>query len=162
MIIPAQEILSGQRRAELKDKVVLTGIDLPYQDEHRTPFSVFTGQPTIGAVIHAQIIAQLMDGRIYSELSNLGRDLLLLIIGLFGGVLSWRLWNRPRGYLNLGVATAALVALDAISFSMVRLTLPITVALYVWFVAVTAGYHLHTIAAWLSAARAGHGLQPQL
>jgi adenylate cyclase len=162
LIIPAQDVLSGNRQNELRDRVVLTAIDLPYQDEHRTPFSVFTGQPTIGAIIHAQMIAQLLDGRIYSELGDVSRKLFLLTIGVVGGLLSWLLWHRPRNFLNLGAATAALVALDAMCFGLARITLPITVALYVWFVAVTAGYHLRTIVSWASARWPGTGWQPEV
>jgi CHASE2 domain-containing sensor protein len=146
--IPAQEVLLGKANNKLEGKVVLTGIDLPYQDQHRTPLSVWTDKPTIGVIIHAQMIAQLIDARRYSELAGAGREYFLLVIGLLGCLLSWWLWRRPRSVLGLGVATAALVTVDAMSFGLARLTLPIILALYVWFVAVTAGHHLHAIASW--------------
>jgi CHASE2 domain-containing sensor protein len=151
LTIPAQEVLQGRANSELKGNIVLTGIDLPYQDQHRNPFSVWTDKPTIGVIIHAQIIAQLMDGRRYSELAGLDRQLFLAAVALLGGLLSWWLWRRPRNFLGLGAATAILVALDALSFGLLRLTLPIILALFVWSVAVTAGHHLHTTAAWISA-----------
>lgn len=152
LTIPAQELLPGSSDAkvqgilqELSGKIVITGIDLPYVDRHRTPFSLWTGQPMLGVMVHAQILAQLLDGRRRSDLSPAGDRLFLSAVGLFGLALGWRYWQRRANFLSLGVATAVLVAIDAALFLWWRTALPLTLALYVWGVAVTAGHHLRKV-----------------
>jgi adenylate cyclase len=161
LTIPARDLLGNDSRArelqsQLKNKIVLTGIDLPYTDPHRTPLSIWTGEPMLGIAVHAQILAQLLDGRRFSEFTASGSQLFLLIFALFGATLGWCFWRRRVNFLSIGVATAFLVAIDALLFSWLRFILPFTLALYVWFVSVTAGHHFRRLVFWLSTLKRSH------
>jgi CHASE2 domain-containing sensor protein len=156
LTIPAHALLGNDSKArelqsQLKNKIVLTGIDLPYFDSHRTPLSIWTGEPMIGMAVHAQILAQLLDGRRFFEFTPSGRQSFLLMFALLGATLGWCFWRRRVNFLSIGVATAFLVAIDALFFSWLRFILPFTLALYVWFISVTAGHHFRRLALWLSA-----------
>lgn len=59
-IYPAQ-LLSVLPPDWLHGKIVLIGSLVPGQDEHRTPVSLFA-QPSFGVEIHAQALAQILDG----------------------------------------------------------------------------------------------------
>ena len=89
LIIPAQDLLPGAATAQrmlgqLTGKIVLIGIDLPYVDRHRTPLSLWTGEPMIGVMIHAQILAQLLDSRAFSDLTPAAQRMFLGAVGLLG------------------------------------------------------------------------------
>ena len=48
-----------------RDRIVIIGVDLPLQDRHPTPLSSFNDSSgTAGVLIHAHIIAQILDGRL--------------------------------------------------------------------------------------------------
>jgi CHASE2 domain-containing sensor protein len=160
LIISAKELLPGAdatRLAELarkvKGNVVLTGIDMPNSDRHDTALSVWTGEKMLGVLIHAQIIAQLLDGRYFYELEGRERMALLLGVGLIGLLLGWAVRGRRASFLNLSVATAILVAVDATCYYFLRTVLPFTLVLYVWFISVVAGQHLRSLAQWAMARR---------
>lgn len=70
-----------------KDKIVLIGADLPMNDRHRTPLATLLGSRAgslPGVVIHAQTLAQVLDGRSFPELGATGRFFLLLLASLAG------------------------------------------------------------------------------
>lgn len=154
-IIPAQDLLSPSSREALEalkskiaGRVVLTGIDMPNSDKHNTALTVYAGTAMRGLLIHAHIIAQYLDGRYYSELRGWQRGLFIAAVGVLGFGLSWLFWQRRMNFLSLGAATAALVVFDAAAYSVLRIVLPFTLALYVWFIAVTLGHHLRLIHGW--------------
>jgi CHASE2 domain-containing sensor protein len=105
----------------------------------------------LGALIHAHILAQLLDGRYLYELDGRARLLLLVGVGLAGLALGWTLGERRASLLNLGLATAVLVAIDALCYLGFRLVLPFTLMLYVWFIGALAGRHLRVLATWAAA-----------
>ena len=82
------------RRAELaqriKGNIVLTGIDMPNSDRHDTALSVWTEDKMLGAMIHAHILAQLLDGRYFTELAGRERT----------AWLAQRRPHRPRARLE--------------------------------------------------------------
>jgi CHASE2 domain-containing sensor protein len=154
--ISAKELLgnsSEARRQEIAQRVsgniVLTGIAMPNSDRHDTALSVWTDEKMLGVLVHAHILAQLLDGRYLHELDGRTRSLVLLGVGLIGVLLGWTLGERRAALLNLGLATAVLVAIDAICYSGLRLVLPFTLMLYVWFIGALAGRHLHVLMTWL-------------
>jgi adenylate cyclase len=162
LTIPAQDLLAAssdhkkiESLAQIAGKVVLTGIDLPYIDRFRTPLSIQTGTPMLGVMIHAQILAQIIDGRGLHDLSHTGDLLILVVVALVGLVLGWHFWQRRANFLSLGAATAVLVGIDVATFSLFRTVLPLTLALYAWFVAVTAGHHLRKLWQGMIASRPG-------
>ena len=102
----------------------------------------------LGVMIHAHIIAQLLDGRYFYELAGSERVAFLVVVAFVGLMLGWAVRGRRASFLNLTVATAILVAVDAACYYLLRTVLPFTLALYVWFIAVVAGQHLRSLAQW--------------
>jgi CHASE2 domain-containing sensor protein len=117
-------------------------------DEHDTALSVWTDRKMFGAIIHAHILAQLLDGRYFSELNGRNEMILLLAVGLGGVILGWALRDNHARLLNLGLATAVLVAIDAVCYLSLRLVLPFTLMLCVWFIGALAGRHLRKLVTW--------------
>ena len=156
--ISAGELLgaaSDARRQEIaqriKGNIVLTGIDMPNSDRHDTALSVWTDSKMLGVLIHAHILAQLIDGRYLYEPGGDARSILLAGLGVAGLLLGWIFGERRAGLLNLGLATAVLVGVDAVCYFGFRLVLPFTLMLYAWFIGALAGRHLHVLATWFGA-----------
>ena len=148
-LLPGADATRSRELAQrIKGNIVLTGIDMPNDDRHDTALSVWTDEKMLGVIIHAHIIAQLLDGRYFYDLEGKQRLALLLAVGLLGVGLGWGLREKRAAFLNLGVATAILVAIDAFCYSSLRIVLPFTLALYVWFIGVLLGQHLRTLALW--------------
>jgi len=158
LTVSAKDLLPGSdegRRKELaqriKGNIVLTGIDMPNSDRHDTALSVWTGDKMLGAMIHAHILAQLLDGRYFTELAGRRQSIWLAAVGLIGLVVGWTLRGRRAALLNFSVATAILVAIDAACYSGLRVVLPFALTLAVWFIGVLLGQHLRVLAWWASA-----------
>jgi class 3 adenylate cyclase/CHASE2 domain-containing sensor protein len=81
-------------------KVILVGADIPFQDRHRTPFSSALGEKVgtlPGVEIHAQVLAQIMDGRLDTGPDWVHEFLVALSLGLTALVVTfaeWRAWVR--------------------------------------------------------------------
>ncbi len=156
--VSAKDLLPGgdeARRQELesriKGNIVLTGIDMPNSDRHDTALSVWTDEKMLGVMNHAHIIAQLLDGRYFSELQGRERWGWLAAVGFIGLMLGWAMRGKRAAFLNLSVATAILVAIDAICYSGFRTVLPFALTLAVWFIGVVLGQHLRVLAWWVVA-----------
>lgn len=147
----AGETKAAAARAQLKGKAVLIGNDRPYVDRHRTPFSVKTGDDMLGLMIHGHITAQLVDGRSYAELGTIPTRVLVVALALIGFLLGWTFWEQRLDLTGRSMATVALVAIDALVYSQLRIILPFTVALTAWLIGVAGGHHLRTVVAWASA-----------
>ena len=157
LTIAAQDLLSGQPGAfqlqeHLKGKIVLVGLNFPYFDQHRTPLSVATKEGMLGVMIHAQMIAQLLDNRIYSELGLRAMAGFLAGVILVGLTLGWIFWKHAS-LLGQGAAAVALVSLDAVLYYVWRIYLPLTPALYVWFLAVLGGSNFRVLVDWMKERR---------
>ncbi|MGI9404450.1 MAG: CHASE2 domain-containing protein [Hyphomicrobium sp.] len=155
LTISANDLLPGgdpvrlqELRQRIKGNVVLTGYAMPNSDLHDTALSVRTKEKMLGVLIHAHIIAQLLDGRYFFELEARQKTIFLLVVTLIGFILGWAVRGKPAALLNLTVATAILVAIDAACYYFLRVVLPFTMALYMWFIGVVAGQHLHALATW--------------
>lgn len=147
----SDEVYRNELAQRVKGNIVLTGIDMPNSDHHDTALSVWTGDKMLGVMIHAHILAQLLDNRYFSELAGRERELWLASIGLIGLVLGWTLRGRRTAFLNFSVATAILVAIDAACYSGLRIVLPFGLTLAVWFIGVMLGQHLRVLAWWATA-----------
>lgn len=154
--IPAHEVLAARGEASatdvanaIKNSIVLIGIDFPYMDEHETPLTAWSGYPMKGVIIHANVIAQMLDSRYFYELTPLSRTVFLLALGSVGVILSWLFWRRTVDVSGIGFAAVGLVLLDALTFAGLRTALPLVFALYVWFTAVTFGHHAKTLIWWI-------------
>jgi CHASE2 domain-containing sensor protein len=147
----AGETKVAAARAQLKGKAVLIGNDRPYVDRHRTPFSVKTGDDMLGLMVHGHITAQLLDGRSYSELDATSTRVLVGALALLGFLLGWLFWAQRLDLTGRSIATVALVAVDALVYSQLRIILPFTVALTAWLIGVAGGHHLRAVVAWATA-----------
>ena len=112
-----------------------------------------TGEDMLGVMVHGQMIAQLLDGRIYSELPRAQLTAFLGGVLAIGLVVGWIFW-RHASLLGQGVAAVALVSLDAVLFYWWRIYLPLAPALYVWFLAVMIGSSFRTLVDWAGERRA--------
>jgi len=155
LIIPAETVLgvSGEAgasyaRANLKDKIVIIGGLFPDVDQHLTPFSARTGEKVPGAVIHAHIVAAMVDGRGVGQVDtdSLATLLELALVTGLAFLLGWRYRNKRKGLLIGSVATAVIIAIDTIVFWRFRIILPIVLALLAWFLGEFSG---HYIGRWL-------------
>jgi CHASE2 domain-containing sensor protein len=159
LTIAAQDLRSEQPNAvelqkQLKGKIVLVGLNFPYFDQHRTPLSVATKEGMLGVMIHGQMIAQLLDSRIYSELGLPEMAGFLAGVIVLGLLLGWIFWKHAS-LLGQSIAAVALVSLDAVLYYFLRIYLPLTPALYVWFLAVLAGSNLRVLIDWAKERRTG-------
>lgn len=159
VVVLAHDLLPGAgeakvaaARAQLKGKAVLIGNDRPYVDRHRTPFSVWAADEMLGLMIHGQITAQLLDGRSYSELDAAPARVLVTALALMGFVLGWIFWQQRLDLTGRTIATVALVAIDALVYSQLRIILPFTLALTAWLIGVAGGHHLRSLVTWASSA----------
>ncbi len=84
----ANEILSPEKGApplDLKGKIVLIGPDFAALDQHTLPFTVGKDKTFFpGVTIHAQAIAQILDGRFFYNWNATEQFMLLFLVGLLG------------------------------------------------------------------------------
>jgi adenylate cyclase len=155
LTVPAETLLrspddAGARmaRAGLKDKIVIIGGWFPDIDRHLTPHSVPAGEQQPGVLIHANLLAGLVDNRhvVQLETNSLAVRLELLAITALAFLIGWRTRNMPQGLLLGSVATVAIIAVDTFVFWQWRIILPFILALIAWFLGEFAG---HYIGRWL-------------
>jgi hypothetical protein len=144
-------------RPRLKDKIVIIGGALEDRDRHLTPMSVADGARMHGPRIHAQIAAQLIDGRSLQGLSMLQEFLVvfaLALIGLVGG----RVFRLSR-YQPLVYAAAFLLLVLAGGwlFAARGLILPSDTIFYSLLVGIWLG---HISVRWLPRLKAKGTRQP--
>ncbi|MFZ4806860.1 MAG: CHASE2 domain-containing protein [Hyphomicrobiaceae bacterium] len=153
--IPAQDLLAASAGAapagaplpDLKGRIVLLGGDFPLRDRHRVPLSVRDGEPVPGVLIHANVVAGLLEpGRAIRELTPATVRILLGVVAAAGFLLGWALWQSGAVRLvGWSFASAVLVAIDAFCFVKMQTLLPFTLALVAWVAGLTAGRALHIL-----------------
>ena len=142
--VEANDLLGSPEDAEpvlagLKDKIVLIGSDLVDIDRHLTPLSVVDESRMPGVKIHAQIVAQLIDGRWLRDLYK-PEELLMLLALAFAGYAASR--HPALGKFKHSLAWArstTLVFLGFFTFAFLGLILPYTTGLAAWITAVKTG-----------------------
>lgn len=148
--IPAQDILakSDSAIAALRDRIVIVGGDFQNRDRHRVPLSVRDGGDMTGVMIHAHLLAGMLDkGTAISELGPQAARWLLIGVASVGFCLGWLLWqSNVVSFVRWTLATLLLLAIDALCFRSFHLLMPFTLALTTWFASVTAGRAFHVIA----------------
>lgn len=125
----AEEALPVSWRAALANRIVLIGGDFVDRDQHFTPLSVQGGARSPGLLIHAQVLAQILDGRQMHSLSAGGEAIALLLLTLIGVHIAERR-QLPR-FAAEGGGLAVLVIIGALAFSS-GLVLPTTSLLTAW------------------------------
>jgi adenylate cyclase len=140
--------------ARLKDRIVLIGADLYLLDRHWTPFYIRTGRQIVGVEVHAQMVAELIDGnRSYNELEPPIRTVFLLVLAALGIWLGLRFQERKFDFLDWRVVSFGVIAVDLMSFKFLYLVLPFTHAAIAWGVAVATGTHFPRAVAWVRGRR---------
>ncbi|HUL81044.1 MAG TPA: adenylate/guanylate cyclase domain-containing protein [Gammaproteobacteria bacterium] len=84
--------------------IVLLGADLPNQDTFRTPLSVTGSEDMTGVLIHAQAVAQLLEGVRYPAFGAAGEAAILVVAVAIGIVVPFlRMRVVPQALAALGV-----------------------------------------------------------
>ena len=155
LTLPAETLLGDANdpvtkavQADLKDKIVIVGGLFPDIDQHLTPITSQHGERMPGALIHAQITAELMDGRSIVQVESDSWILRLELAALagLGFLVGWRYRLRRQGLVLGSIATAVIIALDTLVFWQFRIILPIVLALLAWFLGEFSG---HNVGRWL-------------
>jgi adenylate cyclase len=141
---PAEDPLVKAARAGLEGKIVILGGLLPDLDQHLTPLTALTQSRMAGALIHAHIAAEMVDGRSVGQLEvdSLALRLGLAFLAGFGFLVGWRYRLKRQGILLGSLATLVILALDTFVFWHARIILPIVLALVAWFLGEFAGHYL--------------------
>jgi adenylate cyclase len=151
LTVPAELLLKGPddqgtrlARAGLKDKIVIIGSWFPDIDRHLTPFSVAAGELQPGALLQANLLAGLLDGRhvVQLETNSLIVRLELIVITALAFLVGWWTRLKPQGLLVGSAATVAIIAVDTFVFWYWRIILPFVLALMAWFLGEFAGHYL--------------------
>ena len=139
LLRPAGDALLNAAKQGLKGKIVILAGMLTDIDMHRTPL-----QPMHGALIHAQILAGIVDGRSIGQIESgtLALPLTLAAITGLGFLVGWYFRYRRRGLLASGAATAVIIAVDTLVFWQFRIILPLVLALMAWFLGEFSGHYL--------------------
>ncbi|MGE0093852.1 MAG: CHASE2 domain-containing protein [Alphaproteobacteria bacterium] len=126
-VIPLSLAQPEMMKALFGGKIVLVGADLPLDDRHRTPFAVLGEDASgrmAGVAIHAQMVAQLLDGRRIHEGWWMAA-LLNLIFAAWGA--AWALGER-KGWAKAVAMAGGLAVLWAgglFAFASARWLLPL-------------------------------------
>jgi adenylate cyclase len=123
----------------LKDKIVLIGGDFFDRDQHLTPFSVASHHRYPGLFVHAQILAQLLDGRSLT-LPSLWWQFALMLAAAGLGFWSGRRTGERFLFVELA-SVAALILLGVLAFAYLHLIFPYTGTLLAWLAGASGGHY---------------------
>ncbi len=137
--LSAHEILSpgDASPASLKGKIVLIGPDFAGLDQHSVPFSLGSEQNLYpGISVHAQALAQILDGRFFLNWTTGQQFFLLFVFGLLGAGAGWTFHNT-RADLVIGVAGSLLIIALSIPFFVAHAPLPTALAIMSWALSIS-------------------------
>ena len=154
ILLKAPDARSQNLRAGLKNKIVIIGGLFPDIDRHLTPLTGAANELQPGAVIHAHIAAEMVDGRHITQLEtdSLALKLALLVVAAIAFLIGWRFRLTSQGLLLGSLATIAIILVDTFVFWKWRIILPIVLALLAWFLSEFTGRY---IGKWLGPRDAG-------
>ena len=161
-IVHAEALIAAARNpasgsdilSAIAGRIVLVGVDRPFQDQFSTPLGVRSGEKMPGVFVHAQMVAETVDGRRVSELTREQTRMLVLGMWLTGCVLSWLASRHGFSFARWTLGTILFVAIDVLLFYRWRLVLPFTSGMAAWVLGVTAGQFMREIS-FQPAARSG-------
>ncbi len=132
-------ILPESWRGAFKGKIVLIGGAFADRDLHLTPLTVATREPVHGVEVHAQILAQLRDGRTIYEMPPWAEFLVVAAVAALGIFAAHRWRLRGDSWVSSVVAFAAIVAVGGFLFWAGRLILPSATLFLAWAFGLLAG-----------------------
>ncbi len=135
-----ETLLPEHVKGLLKDKVVLIGADMVNIDQHLTPFSVLRKEKVPGVLIHAQIVAQLIDGREVFELNKVFEIIAVLLIVIIGFYLAFRFNLKRYDFIMGAVGITVLIALGVVTFHLGKTIIPSTTFSLAWILGVWGGH----------------------
>lgn len=123
----------------LKDRIVLVGGNFFDRDQHLTPFTVVTHSRSPGLFIHAQIIAQMIDGRTLTLPGPVWRFVLMVAAAAFG---FWAGMRSGEAHLLYELGTVvALILVGLLAFRFGDVIFPYTGTLLAWLAGAAAGHY---------------------
>ncbi|MBS0251173.1 MAG: CHASE2 domain-containing protein, partial [Proteobacteria bacterium] len=137
----------------LKNKIVLVGAEFVDRDRHLTPLSVADRQAVPGVTIHAQILAQLRDGRSIGELSAWQQLLAVFALALVGYILGWRARLHQYGTATHFFSVVGLAVAGAVLFARAHLIIPTTLLFFGWLAGVIGGHYSGPFLRWFAGSR---------
>ena len=145
-LMPDSSPLSPERRLglikSLHGKIAIVGGDLrDRKDSFQTPLSKLSNDPMPGAVIHAQIAAQILDGRSYKTFSPEAALAFAAIAAFLGFSIGWR-HHESSLATGLPPIVVFLIA-DVIAFTQFGVILPFGMPAAAWFAGVVLGQWTH-------------------
>jgi CHASE2 domain-containing sensor protein len=154
IIIPHQDfkntspdhVLPASWRAALKDKIVIVGGNFPDRDRHLIPPSVADGRRVPGAWIHANVAAQIIDGRSLRPLSG-PVEMVIVAIVAFVAFMAGR-YYRLKNYeiLVYFIGASVLAAIGLWLFWARGILLPSDTIFYAGIGGITFGHYSEWIA----------------
>lgn len=146
--VPAHHDENGQRtgpvlpeswRAALAGKIVLVGGAFSDRDRHLTPLTVASGERISGVKIHAQILAQLRDGRSLYTLPWPVEFTVVALIAGFGFFAAQRWTLKGDGWRASSIAFVFVLVLGLFLFWAFRVILPSATLFVAWPIGLLAG-----------------------
>jgi CHASE2 domain-containing sensor protein len=134
-VYQAHEVLSptaGAPPPDLKGRIVLIGPNFASLDMHSLPFTMGNEKVFFpGVTIHAQGIAQILDGRFFYSWSAAEQFVLLFLVGLLGAAAGWPFHGSKADFL-VGIAGSLLLAGLSVPFFIARMPFPTALAILSW------------------------------
>lgn len=140
--VRAEDLVDPARRIRvggLGGKIVLIGTRFSSSETHRTPLTRWSGIEPSSTEIHAQSVAQLLDGRTLPELRSELSRLWLLSLAVIGGLIAFRGRHRASNIARWFVIGLMIVAVDALVFSHLQLIMPLASMLLAWCAGILCG-----------------------
>jgi adenylate cyclase len=140
LMTPRDQLSAFERDAvdQLKNKLVIVGVKFhDNTDRHRTPLNKSGEDLTSGSEINAQVVAQLVDGRSYYELTVLGQLGLSFVTALLAVWAGWRF--RRSNWLVGSVPLAVYAFVTTMVFWQYKIILPFAAPALAWFAGVYSG-----------------------
>jgi adenylate cyclase len=125
-------VLPSSLYAALKGKIVIIGADFIDRDQHRIPLSIETKAPVPGAFIHAQIVAQLNDGRAITEVPKVYEVGIVFLMCLAGYLIASRYFLFGIELFSHLVFLVAIVCVGGFLFWIWKIVLPTSTMLLGW------------------------------
>jgi adenylate cyclase len=126
-------------RAALKGKIVLIGAELFNMDRHLTPLSVASDTRMTGVFIHAQILAQLRDGRSIYTIALWQELLAAAVIAGLGYLAAVRWSLHSSEWLVSAGALTVLIAVGLLLFYQFNFVLPSSTLVLAWMAGLFVG-----------------------